>query len=246
MVFLYLRSPWRGWDSSAKRQAVASTVLTCSQPRPTSTIGMENIPFLESHFPVKAAKASYPHPPVKRATKLIQWGWLKEPKTVPQVPFLASLPLRRAMPWLIPGALLPSTFPGLGGMPKPDPWDVTLLWNTNCYGCPGLFVSTIQCCLIPFCVHSGRTAGILQVGSCCIQSPGEKEGETRNGKVLGVGMRVHMCFAFMGCSCNVKKNISDDASNLSKANKLVTKSEKISGDTQALTQAVVPKDPEKA
>lgn len=37
-----------------------------------------------------------------------------------------------------------------------------------------------------------------------------------------------------------------DASNLSKANKLMAKSEKISADTQALTQAVVPKDPEKA
>lgn len=170
---------------------------------------MENILLLGSHFPLKATKASYPHPSVKRATKLVQWGWLKEPRTVPQAPFLASLPLRRAMPWLIPRILLPPTFPGLGGEPKPDPWIVTLLWNTNCYGCPGLFLSTIQCCLIPFCVHSGRTTGTLQVSSCCIHSPGEKEGETTNGTVLDVGMCVHMYLVFTSCSCNVKKNISD-------------------------------------
>lgn len=37
-----------------------------------------------------------------------------------------------------------------------------------------------------------------------------------------------------------------DACNLSRAHKLAAKSEKISAATQALTQAVVPKDPEKA
>lgn len=225
VVFLDLRGPWRGWDSREKAQAVAVAVPTGSQPRPTSAIGMENIPFLGSHFPLKAARASYPHPSVKRATKLIQWGWLKEPRTVPQAPFLASLPLRRAMPWLIPRILLPATFLGLGGEPKPDPWDVTLLWNTNCYGCPGLFVSTIQCCLIPFCVYSGRTAGTLQVGSCCIRSPGEKEGETTNGKVLGVGC-VCMC-TWPSRDVHVMLRIYlTDACNLSKAHKLAAKSEK--------------------
>lgn len=197
---------WLGQEGKGAGSGHGCTYL--QQPRATSAIGTENIPFLGSHFPVKATKASYPHPPVERTTKLIQWGWLKEPRAVPQAPFLASVPLRRAMPWLIPGVLLPPTFPGLGGEPKPDPWDVTLLWITNCYGCPGLFVSTIQCCLIPFCVHSGRPAGILWVGSCCIRSPGEKEGETTNGKVLGVEMCVHMCLAFMRCSCKIK-NISD-------------------------------------
>lgn len=199
----------------------------CSQPRPPSAIGVESIPFLRSHFPVKAAKASYPHPPVKRVTKWIQWGWLKEPRAVPQAPSLASLPLRRAMPWLIPGVLLPPTFPGLGGEPKPDPWDVTLLWNTNCYGCPGLFVSTIQCCLIPFCVHSGRTAGILQVGSRCIHSPGEQGGETTNGKVLSVWGCVCICaWSSWGVHVMLRRIYLADASNLSKANKLAAKSEK--------------------
>lgn len=206
---------------------------------------MENIPFLGSHFPLKAARASYPHPSVKRVTKLIQWGWLKEPRTVPQAPFLASLPLRRAMPWLIPRILLPATFLGLGGEPKPDPWDVTLLWNTNCYGCPGLFVSTIQGCLIPFCVHSGRTAGTLQVGSCCIHSPGERK----------VKPQMERCWVW-GCVCMctwpswdvqvMLRKYLTDACNLSRAHKLAAKSEKISAATQALTQAVVPKDPEKA
>lgn len=178
-------------------------------PRPTFLIGMENIPFLESHFPVKPPKLPILTLLLKEWLNLIQWGWLKEPRAVPQAPFLASLSLRRAMPWLIPRLLLPPTFPGLGGEPKPDPWDVMLLWNTNCYGCPGLFVSTIQCCLIPFCVHSGRPAGILQVGLWYIHSPGEKKGETTNGKILGVEMCVHMCLAFMRCSHNGKKNIFD-------------------------------------
>lgn len=166
-------------------------------------------PLSGKSLPSKGHQASYPHPSVKRMTKWIQWWWLKEPRAVPQAPFLASLLLRRAVPWLIPRVLLPPTFPGLGGEPKPDPWDVTLLWNTNCYGCPGLCVSTIQCCLIPFCVHSGRTAGILQVGSCYIHNPGEREGETTSGKVSGVEMCVHICLAFMKCSGNVKKNKSD-------------------------------------
>lgn len=56
MVFLDLRSPRRSWDSREKGQAVVIAVPTCSQPRPAAAIGMENIPFLGSHFPVKATK----------------------------------------------------------------------------------------------------------------------------------------------------------------------------------------------
>lgn len=139
---------------------------------------------------------------------------------------LAFLPLRRAMPWLIPRVLLPPTFLGLGGEPKQAPWDVRLLWNTNCYGCPGLFVSTIQCCLIPFCDHSGRTAGILQVGSCCIHSLGRRKVKPHMERCWVWGFVCICAWPSWGIHVMLRRIYLSDASNLSKANKLVAKSEK--------------------
>lgn len=76
---------------------------------------------------------------------------------------------------------------------------------------------------------------------------GENEGETTHGKAARGRMCVHVCFIFMRCaSYNVRRIYVSDASSLTWANKFMAKPEKSLADTRALTQAVVPKDPEKA
>lgn len=225
MVFLDLRSPWRDWDS---RERGAGSGHGCTHLQPAQAHfchwNGEYPPSGES-LPSKGRQIFYPHPPVKSATKLIQWGWLKEPRAVPQAPFLASLPLRRAM-GLIPRVLLPPTFLGLGGEPKPDPWDVTLLWNTNCHGCPGLFVSTIQCCLIPFCVHSGRTAGICKFVHAVFTALGRRKVKPHMERCW-VWECVCICaWPSWGVHVMLRRIYLSGASNLREAHKLAAKSEK--------------------
>ena len=109
---------------------------------------------------------------------------------------------RRAVPRLTPRALLPPTFPG--SQPKPGPWDVTLLWNTDCCSYPGLSVSAIQRCLIPpLCPLWNRGWDSASWFMAYSQPSGSaKVSAGRHGVWGGVSV---VC---VRCSYNVEKNIS--------------------------------------